>query len=245
MTSNIETASEAIGENATVESEVLVLQCDQIIKEYKIGPQPIRVLDELNFSLRSGDWVSIVGASGSGKTTLLNMLAGLDSATKGKVEWAGQDISLLSERDLGELRNQHLGFVYQFHHLLAEFNALENVCMPLWIQGMNKKMAKEKSLSMLAQVGLESRALHKPAELSGGERQRVAIARALITQPAMVLLDEPTGNLDSQTAEEIQTLLKTLNQELKTAFVVVTHDLVFAELAKQSYRLDQGKLTQI
>lgn len=245
MTSNIETVNEAIGENASVESDVLVLQCDQLIKEYKIGPQPIRVLDELNFSLRSGDWVSIVGASGSGKTTLLNMLAGLDSATKGKVEWAGQDISLLSERDLGELRNQHLGFVYQFHHLLAEFNALENVCMPLWIQGMNKKEAKTHALNMLKQVGLESRALHKPAELSGGERQRVAIARALITQPAMVLLDEPTGNLDSQTAEEIQTLLKSLNHELKTAFVVVTHDLVFADLAKQSYRLDQGKLAEI
>lgn len=245
MTSDIETMNESVNELSTMENEVLVLQCDQLIKEYKIGPQPIRVLDQLNFSLRSGDWVSIVGASGSGKTTLLNMLAGLDSATDGKVEWAGQDISQLSESDLGTFRNTHLGFVYQFHHLLAEFNALENVCMPLWIQGMNKQSAKEFALSMLKQVGLESRALHKPAELSGGERQRVAIARALITKPAMVLLDEPTGNLDSQTAEEIQTLLKTLNQELKTAFVVVTHDLAFADLAKQSYRLDQGRLAPI
>ena len=226
-------------------SEVSVLECNQLIKEYKIGPAPIRVLNELNFNLNEGEWVSIVGASGSGKTTLLNMLAGLDFPTHGNVMWRQQDISELNEGQLGKLRNRHLGFVYQFHHLLAEFNALENVAMPLWIQGVNKADAKNQAADMLAQVGLAERVEHKPAELSGGERQRVAIARALITKPAMVLLDEPTGNLDSQTAEEIQALLERLNREIKTAFVVVTHDLKFAELAKKSYRLDQGQLFQL
>jgi lipoprotein-releasing system ATP-binding protein len=198
-----------------------VLECKKMCKEYTIGPEPIRILDELDFTLKAGDWVSIVGTSGSGKTTLLNMLAGLDNTSSGAVHWSGQDISTLSEKQLGKLRNRHLGFVYQFHHLLAEFNALENVCMPLWIQGINKNSASQQALEILKQVGLEHRAYHKPAELSGGERQRVAIARALITEPAMVLLDEPTGNLDSQTADEIQRLLRELNQRVKTAFVVV------------------------
>lgn len=222
-----------------------VLECKDLVKEYKVGPEPIRILDQLNFSLQAGDWVSIVGTSGSGKTTLLNMLAGLDTPSQGTVNWSGQNISLLSEGKLGSLRNQHLGFVYQFHHLLAEFNALENVSMPLWIQGVNKKKAKEDALQMLRQVGLESRAFHKPAELSGGERQRVAIARALITRPAMVLLDEPTGNLDSQTADEIQVLLRDLNERIKIAFVVVTHDSKFAQLAKRSFCLKGGQLEQI
>lgn len=228
-----------------VVSAATVLECKQLVKEYKVGPEPIKILDQLNFSLHEGDWVSIVGTSGSGKTTLLNMLAGLDFPTEGEVSWGAQNIRELSESKLGDLRNKHLGFVYQFHHLLAEFDALENVAMPLWIQGMNKKQAKQRASDMLEQVGLKGRVNHKPAELSGGERQRVAIARALITQPAMVLLDEPTGNLDSQTAEEIQTLLKRLNKEFKTAFVVVTHDMKFAELATKSYRLDQGRLTAI
>ncbi|MFT7109058.1 MAG: lipoprotein-releasing system ATP-binding protein [Psychrobacter glaciei] len=228
-----------------VVAESYVLECKKLCKDYTIGPQPIRILDELDFTLKAGDWVSIVGTSGSGKTTLLNMLAGLDDTSSGTVNWSGQDISLLSEKQLGRLRNRHLGFVYQFHHLLAEFSALENVCMPLWIQGVNKESAQHKALEILKQVGLEDRAFHKPAELSGGERQRVAIARALITEPAMVLLDEPTGNLDSQTADEIQSLLRELNQRVNTAFVVVTHDLQFAKLASKSYRLDQGKLNLI
>ena len=236
MTSNTQAVE------VTDASNVPVLQCQSLIKEYKVGPQPIRVLDELNFNLQAGDWVSIVGASGSGKTTLLNMLAGLDLPTSGSVNWAGKDISQLSESELGKFRNKHLGFVYQFHHLLAEFNALENVAMPLWIQGVNKNQAKEKAASVLAQVGLASRTSHKPAELSGGERQRVAIARALITQPAMVLLDEPTGNLDSHTADEIQQLISELNQKVNTAFVVVTHDQKFAALAKQTYQLTEGRL---
>jgi len=222
-----------------------VLKCENLVKEYKVGPEPIRVLNELNFELYAGDWVSVVGASGSGKTTLLNMLAGLDAPTNGAVLWGEENISQLSESKLGKFRNKHLGFVYQFHHLLAEFSAWENVAMPLWIQGVKKPLAKRQALEMLERVGLEHRANHKPAELSGGERQRVAIARALITQPALVLLDEPTGNLDSHTADEIQSLIDELNQALQTAFVVVTHDLQFAGKAKKNYRLSEGKLEEI
>ncbi|GAA6133541.1 lipoprotein-releasing ABC transporter ATP-binding protein LolD [Oceaniserpentilla sp. 4NH20-0058] len=219
-----------------------VLRCQSLVKEYKVGPEPIRVLDNLEFNLQKGDWVSIVGASGSGKTTLLNMLAGLDSPTQGKVLWGEQDIQLLNEASLGKFRNQHLGFVYQFHHLLAEFSAIENVAMPLWIQGINKSEALARASEMLAKVGLKSRVEHKPAELSGGERQRVAIARALITQPALVLLDEPTGNLDASTAHDVQQLIAKLNQDMDTAFVVVTHDQSFARLAKESYTLLDGQL---
>ncbi|MFY0642182.1 MAG: ATP-binding cassette domain-containing protein [Bermanella sp.] len=223
-------------------SNKTVLRCENLIKEYQVGPEPIRILDELQFSLSQGDWVSVVGASGSGKTTLLNMLAGLDLPSSGRVMWGEEDISTLSEAKLGTLRNAHLGFVYQFHHLLAEFSACENVAMPLWIQGVNKKKALQQAAEMLAKVGLGSRGEHKPAELSGGERQRVAIARALITQPALVLLDEPTGNLDAHTAQDIQQLITKLNYELNTAFVVVTHDLAFSRLAKTSYQLLDGKL---
>ncbi len=219
-----------------------VLKCQNLVKEYQVGPESIRVLDELDFELFPGDWVSIVGASGSGKTTLLNMLAGLDLPSSGHVFWGKEDLALLTESKLGKLRNRHLGFVYQFHHLLAEFTALENVAMPLWIQGVNKKVALEQASKMLIRVGLLKRVDHKPAELSGGERQRVAIARALITKPALVLLDEPTGNLDSDTAKEIQTLLQELNAQLQTAFIVVTHDLNFASLAKHTLHLQAGTL---
>lgn len=223
-------------------SNTTVLRCERLVKEYQVGPEPIRILDELEFHLSKGDWVSVVGASGSGKTTLLNMLAGLDSPSHGRVMWGEQDISVLPEGKLGRLRNTHLGFVYQFHHLLAEFSACENVAMPLWIQGVNKKEALIKAKTMLEKVGLASRFEHKPAELSGGERQRVAIARALITEPALVLLDEPTGNLDAHTAHEIQQLITQLNKEVNTAFVVVTHDLAFSQLAHISYQLLDGKL---
>lgn len=226
-------------------SNTTVLRCEQLVKEYQVGPEPIRILDELEFNLSQGDWVSVVGASGSGKTTLLNMLAGLDTPSSGRVMWAEQDISLLPEAQLGKLRNTHLGFVYQFHHLLAEFSASENVAMPLWIQGKSKKQALEQAKDMLDKVGLTSRYEHKPAELSGGERQRVAIARALITEPALVLLDEPTGNLDANTAHDIQQLIAKLNKEVKTAFVVVTHDVAFSRLAQTSYQLLDGKLQHL
>ena len=222
-----------------------VLLCENLIKEYQVGPEPIRVLDNVNFSLFEGDWVSIVGASGSGKTTLLNMLAGLDLPTSGRVLWGEEDVARLTESKLGQLRNRHLGFVYQFHHLLAEFTALENVAMPLWIQGMDKRASLNKAQAMLDKVALLSRSKHKPSELSGGERQRVAVARALITDPALVLLDEPTGNLDTNTAKDVQGLLKELNGQVKTAFVAVTHDLNFAALAQKSFRLEGGVLNEI
>jgi lipoprotein-releasing system ATP-binding protein len=226
-------------------SNTTVLRCERLVKEYQVGPEPIRILDELEFHLSQGDWVSVVGASGSGKTTLLNMLAGLDTPSSGRVMWGEQDISTLSEAKLGKLRNAHLGFVYQFHHLLAEFSACENVAMPLWIQGMNKKQALMQAKSMLEKVGLASRFEHKPAELSGGERQRVAISRALIAQPALVLLDEPTGNLDAHTAHDIQQLITKLNKEMNTACVVVTHDIAFSRLAQTSYELLDGKLQSL
>lgn len=222
-----------------------VLLCENLVKEYQVGPEPIRILDELNFTLLPGEWVAVVGASGSGKTTFLNMIAGLDQASTGIVKWGEEDISRLNETQLGLLRNRHLGFVYQFHHLLAEFSALENVAMPLWIQGVKKSQAKLKAQEMLERVGLGSRTSHKPAELSGGERQRVAIARALITQPLLVLMDEPTGNLDSHTADEIQKLIRELNQQLNISFVVVTHDMSFASQAQKSYKLGDGKLLEL
>ena len=170
------------------------------------------------------------------------MLAGLDKPSEGFVKWAGQDINQLDDATLGHLRNRHLGFVYQFHHLLAEFTALENVAMPLWIQGVRKKEAKLKAQSMLEKVGLAKRATHKPAELSGGERQRVAIARALVNQPQCVLMDEPTGNLDAQTASQITDLLRQLNEDLGTAMVVVTHDLVLAGRMQQQLHMQDGRL---
>ena len=220
-----------------------VLTCESLVKDYQVGPDQLRVLDNLELNLKQGEWIAIVGASGSGKTTLLNMLGGLDSPTEGKVTWMGHDVGSKSEQEIGQLRNQHLGFVYQFHHLLPEFTALENVAMPLWIQGISKKQAKERAMSLLERVGLAPRNMHKPAELSGGERQRVAIARALATEPAIVLMDEPTGNLDRYTAENIQSLLKELNQTVNTAFITVTHDLEFAGHAQQIYKLEEGALT--
>ncbi len=220
-----------------------VLTCEQLVKEYQVGPEPLRVLDNLDFHLEQGEWVSIVGASGSGKTTFLNMVGGLDDPSSGRVTWLGEDIRGHADEKLGQLRNNHLGFVYQFHHLLPEFSALENVAMPLWIKGIHKKEARATALHMLEQVGLASRCEHKPAELSGGERQRVAIARALVTEPAIVLMDEPTGNLDRHTAESIQALLRALNERVKTAFIIVTHDLDFAGQAEKIYHLNDGRLT--
>lgn len=219
-----------------------VLSCVDLYKRYAEGPSPVEVLRGVNLEIKRQEQVAIVGSSGSGKTTLLNLLGGLDSASSGYVTVAGQDISNLGDIERGKLRNAYLGFVYQFHHLLREFTALENVCMPLLIGGLTGKEAASKATKMLERVGLSPRAAHKPAELSGGERQRVAIARALVTEPRCVLLDEPTGNLDRHTALDIQELMTELNQQLGISFVVVTHDEVLADSLDRKLILKDGQL---
>jgi len=219
-----------------------VMEAKRLVKCYQQGSRKIVVLDELDFTVKAGERIAIVGSSGSGKTTLLNLLGGLDSPTSGVVSVAGFDLAGVSEVQRGILRNRFIGFVYQFHHLLAEFSALENVCMPLYIAGISNKEASARAASLLERVGLGERLTHKPAELSGGERQRVAIARALVSEPKCVLMDEPTGNLDRQTALEIHVLMKELSLSLATSFIVVTHDEALAAAMDRRLSLVAGKL---
>jgi lipoprotein-releasing system ATP-binding protein len=219
-----------------------VMEAKRLVKCYQQGSRKIVVLDELDFTVKAGERIAIVGSSGSGKTTLLNLLGGLDSPTSGVVSVAGFDLAGVSEVQRGILRNRFIGFVYQFHHLLAEFSALENVCMPLYIAGISDKEASARAASLLDRVGLGERLTHKPAELSGGERQRVAIARALVSEPKCVLMDEPTGNLDRQTALEIHVLMKELSISLATSFIVVTHDEALAAAMDRRLSLVAGKL---
>ncbi|MEH6617549.1 MAG: lipoprotein-releasing ABC transporter ATP-binding protein LolD [Porticoccus sp.] len=222
-----------------------VLQCRGLSKHYIQGDDQIAVIRDISLRIHSGERVAIVGASGSGKTTLLNLLGGLDDPSSGSVEVMGTDLAPIKESGRARLRNKHLGFVYQFHHLLGEFSALENVAMPLLIGKVSVSESRARANEVLTQVGLGHRCDHKPAELSGGERQRVAIARALVTQPACVLMDEPTGNLDPATAEKVLALLLKLNGELGISFVVVTHDSHVASQMDSILSLENGALIDV
>lgn len=220
----------------------IVLACEQLSKRYQDGKTNVSVLENVSLQIPEAKAVAIIGQSGSGKSTLLHLLGGLDSPTEGSVEVDGVQLNRLSETAKGDIRNQKLGFIYQFHHLLAEFNAIENVAMPLLIRGLKRDEAYAKAADIVKKVGLSHRESHRPAELSGGERQRIAIARALVTEPLCVLADEPTGNLDSKNAQAVMEMMLSLRDSLNTSLVVVTHDSHMSQQMEQVYELVDGRL---
>ncbi len=220
----------------------IVLDCKNISKSFKEADLEVDVLQEVNLTVRKGEQVAIVGSSGAGKSTLLHLLGGLDNPTTGEVWVVGKQIDKLNQAQRGLWRNLHLGFVYQFHHLLAEFTALENVCMPLLIKGLSVAEAQDKAATILIQIGLEKRLQHKPGELSGGERQRAAVARALVTEPSCVLADEPTGNLDQRTAEQVYERILELNHMIGTSLVLVTHAPDLAKRMDRTLTIVDGRL---
>jgi lipoprotein-releasing system ATP-binding protein len=219
-----------------------VLACSQLCKTFGEGEVALEILHKIDFNIVAGERIAIVGASGSGKSTLLHLLGGLDEPSSGEIRIAGQSLTSLSPVQLGRLRNRQLGFVYQFHHLLQEFTALENVAMPLLVRGIRPAEAGEQATAMLSRVGLSERITHKPGELSGGERQRAAVARALVTRPACVVADEPTGNLDRHNAGHVLELMLELNRDFSTSLLVATHDPLIADRMDRVIRLEDGHL---
>jgi len=223
----------------------VVISCNNVSRSFYQGDIEVPVLNDVNISLNAGEQVAIMGSSGSGKTTLLQILAGLDKPCSGEIKILDNDVHQLNEKKKSALRNKSMGFIYQLHHLLPEFTALENVCMPLFIAGMNKEKAIETATQILSEVGLGQRLTHKPSALSGGERQRTAVARALVNNPAIVLADEPTGNLDPKTASHVYDVMCELNQQRQTCFIIVTHDEKLASKMDRRFVIEEGCLNEV